>query len=152
MRTWRSSVIMLLGLIGAMVSPITGSFAEEPGAMVDGAGFTLYGTESIKGSDAAKVERDPVCDRSKRPRIAKVEPDEAKPGDKVVISGENFGTKDCFHTVTFSAASKTPVDFKFMNDSTIEATVPDAKAGMSFIIIVAGGGSAQSKPVLIKSK
>ena len=152
MRTWQSSVIMLLGLIGAMVSPITGSFAEEPGAMVDGAGFTLYGTESIKGSDAAKVERDPVCDRSKRPRIAKVEPDEAKPGDKVVISGENFGTKECFHTVTFSAASKTPVAFKFMSDSTIEATVPDAKAGMSFIIIVAGGGSAQSKPVLIKSK
>ena len=120
--------------------------------MVDGAGFTLYGTESIKGSDAAKVERDPVCDRSKRPRIAKVEPDDVKPGDKVVITGENFGTKECFHTVTFSAASKTAVDFKFMNDSTIEATVPDAKAGMSFIIIVAGGGSAQSKPVLIKSK
>ena len=120
--------------------------------MVDGAGFTLFDTESIKGSDAAKVERDPVCDRSKRPRIAKVEPDEAKPGDKVVITGENFGTKECFHTVTFSATSSTPVDFKFMSDSAIEATVPDAKAGMSFIIIVAGGGSAQSKPVLIKSK
>jgi hypothetical protein len=39
-----------------------------------------------------------------------------------------------------------------MGDSMIEATVPEAKAGMSFIIIVAGGGSAQSKPVLIKSK
>ena len=120
--------------------------------MVDGAGFTLYGTESIKGFDAGKVERDPICDRSKLPRIAKVEPDEAKPGDKVVITGENFGTKECFHTVTFSAASNTPVDFKFMSDSAIEATVPDAKAGMSFVIIVAGGGSAQSKPVLIKSK
>lgn len=152
MQTWRSSVFILLGLIGSMASPMTVSYAEEPGSMVDGAGFTLYGTESIKGSDAAKVERDPVCDRSKRPRIAKVEPDEAKPGDKVVITGENFGTKECFHTVTFSAASKTPVDFKFMSDSTIEATVPDAKAGMSFIIIIAGGGSAQSKPVLIKSK
>jgi hypothetical protein len=131
---------------------MTVSYAEEPGAMVDGAGFSLFGTESIKGSDTTKVERDPICDRSKRPRIAKVEPDEAKPGDKVIITGENFGTKECFHTVTFSAASKTPVDFKFMSDSTIEATVPDAKAGMSFIIIVAGGGSAQSKPVLIKSK
>ena len=120
--------------------------------MVEGAGFTLYGTESIKGFDAAKVERDPVCDQSKRPRIAKVEPDEAKPGVKVVITGENFGTKECFHTVTFSAASHIPVAFKFINDSTIEATVPDAKAGMSFVIIVAGGGSAQSKPVLIKSK
>jgi IPT/TIG domain-containing protein len=152
MQTWRSSVFILLGFLGSMASPMTVSSAEEPGAMVDGAGFTLFDTESIKGFDAAKVERDPVCDRSKRPRIAKVEPDEAKPGDKVVISGENFGTKECFHTVTFSAASKTPVAFKFMSDSTIEATVPDAKAGMSFIIIVAGGGSAQSKPVLIKSK
>jgi len=152
MHTWRSSVFMLLGLIGSLASPMTASYAEEPGAMVDGAGFTLYGTESIKGFDAAKVERDPICDRSKRPQIAKVEPDEAKPGDKVIITGENFGTKECFHTVTFSAASKTPVDFKFMSDSTIEATVPNAKAGMSFIIIVAGGGSAQSKPVLIKSK
>jgi hypothetical protein len=152
MQTWRSSWFLLLGLIGLIALPITASFAEESGAMVDGAGFTLFDTESIKGSDAAKVERDPVCDRSKRPRIAKIEPDEAKPGDKVVIIGENFGTKECFHTVTFSAASNTPVDFRFMSDSAIEATVPDAKAGMSFVVIVTGGGSAQSKPVLIKSK
>jgi hypothetical protein len=143
---------MLLGFLVALASPIAVSYAEEPGSMVDGAGFTLYGTESIKGFDAGKVERDPICDQSKRPRISKVEPDEAKPGDKVVITGENFGTKECFHAVTFSAASNKPVDFKFMSDSAIEATVPDAKAGMSFVIIVAGGGSAQSKPVLIKSK
>ena len=94
MQTWRSFWFLLLGLIGWMVSPIPASFAEEPGAMVDGAGFTLFDTESIKGFDAAKVERDPICDQSKRPRIAKVEPDEAKPGDKVVITGENFGTKE----------------------------------------------------------
>ena len=152
MQIWQSSVFMLLGLVGFMISPMTASYAEEPGAMVDGAGFTLYGIESIKGFDAAKVERDPICDRSKHPRIAKVEPDEAKSGDKVVITGENFGTKECFHTVTFSAASHIPVVFKFMSDSAIEAIVPDAKAGMSFVIIVTGGGSAQSKPVLIKSK
>ncbi len=152
MKTWRSVRFLLLGIIGLMVSPSIASFGEEPGAIVDGAGFTLYDTESIKGSDAGKVERDPVCDRSKRPRIAKVEPDEAKPGDKVLITGEHFGTKECFHTVTFSAASSTPVDFTFVSDSAIEATVPDAKAGMSFVIIVAGGGSAQSKPILIKSK
>jgi hypothetical protein len=152
MQTWRSSWFLLLGLFGFMASSITASFAEESGAMVDGAGFTLFDTESIKGSDTGKVERDPICDQSKRPRIAKVEPDEAKPGDKVVITGEHFGTKECFHTVTFSAASSTPVNFTFMNDSAIEAIVPDAKAGMSFIIIVSGGGSAQSKPVLIQSK
>ena len=152
MKMQRSLWFLLLGPLGLMASLITASFAEEPGAIVDGAGFTLFDTESIKGSDAAKVERDPVCDRSKHPQIAKVEPDEAKPGDKVVIIGEHFGTKECFHTVTFSAASNTPVDFKFLGDSSIEATVPEAKPGMSFIIIVAGGGSAQSKPVLIQPK
>ncbi len=152
MQIWRSSWFSLLGLIGSMALPMTASYAEEPGAMVDGAGFTLYGTESIKGSDATKVERDPICDRSKRPRITKIEPDEARPGDKIIITGEHFGTKECFHTVTFSAASNTPVAFTFMGDSAIEATVPDAKTGMSFVIIVAGGGSAQSKPVLIRPR
>jgi IPT/TIG domain len=152
MKNGRAAMCILLGLFVSMASPLTVSHAEEPGAIVDGAGFTLYDIESIKGFDAGKVERDPVCDRSKHPRIAKVEPDEARPGDKVVITGENFGTKECFHAVTFSAASNTPVEFTFMSDSSVEATVPNAKAGMSFIIIVAGGGSAQSKPVLIKSK
>jgi hypothetical protein len=39
-----------------------------------------------------------------------------------------------------------------VNDTTIEAVVPEAKAGMSFIIVVTGGGSAQSKPLLIQAK
>lgn len=155
MQTWRSSGLVMMTLTGLMLLvPLSALRAEEgaKGAIVEGAGFTLYDMESIKGSDTDKVDKDPVCDRSRRPRIAKVEPDEAKPGDKVVISGENFGTKECFHTVTFSASPKAPVDYKFVNDTTIEATVPEAKAGMSFLIIVAGGGSAQSKPLLIKSK
>lgn len=155
MQTWRSSDLMMMALIGFMLLvPVSTLRADESGkgAIVEGAGFTLFDMESIKGSDTEKVDKDPVCDRSKRPRIAKVEPDEAKPGDKVVISGENFGTKECFHTVTFSASPKASVDYKFVNETTIEATVPEAKAGMSFLIIVAGGGSAQSKPLLIKSK
>lgn len=152
MQTSRSSPFIVLGFISFLAVPAAISYADEPGAIVDGAGFTLYDMESIKGFDEKKIEHDPICDRSKRPRIAKVEPDEAKPGDKVMITGENFGTKECFHTVTFSAAPKTPVDFKFVNETTLEVMVPDAKTGMSFVIIVAGGGSAQSKPLLIKSK
>ena len=152
MQTSRSSAFIVLGLVSFLAGPAAISYGDEPGAIVDGAGFTLYDMESIKGFDEKKIERDPICDRSKRPRIAKVEPDEAKPGDKVMITGENFGTKECFHTVTFSAAPKTPVDFKFVNETTLEVMVPDAKTGMSFVIIVAGGGSAQSKPLLIKSK
>jgi hypothetical protein len=146
---------MMMGVAAVMLCSTPTASAEESsgqGAVVEGAGFTLYDMESIKGFDSDKVDHDPVCDRSKRPRIAKVEPDDVKPGDKVVIKGENFGTKECFHTVTFSASPKAKVDYKFVNDTTIEATVPEAKAGMSFLIIVAGGGSAQSKPLLIQTK
>ncbi len=152
MQTWRSLAFMLLGIIGSMGSPLTVSFAEEPGAMVDGAGFSMFGTESIKGSDAAKVERDPICDRNKRPKIFKVEPDEAKPGQKVTIKGENFGSKECFHGVAFSAAGPAKIEYTFVNETTIEATVPDVRAGMSFIDVVAGGGNARSKGFLVQAK
>jgi len=134
------------------LSVIQATAEDNNGAFVDGAGFTLYGTESIKGSGSDKVEQDPVCDRSKRPKIFKVEPDEAKPGQKVKITGENFGTKECFHGVAFSAAGPAKIDYTFVNETTVEATVPDVRSGMSFIDVVAGGGNARSKGFLVQAK
>ncbi|HPV82747.1 MAG TPA: IPT/TIG domain-containing protein [Nitrospira sp.] len=151
MRTFMTVALGSAVALGVLYVAVSSSQAQE-GAMVEGAGYTMFNTESIKGSDTNKLEKDPVCDRSKRPSIGKVEPDEAKPGDKIVIKGENFGSKECFHGVTFSAAPKDKIEYQFVNETTIEAVVPDAKAGMSFIIVVAGGGSAQSKPLLIQSK
>ncbi|HQR15287.1 MAG TPA: IPT/TIG domain-containing protein [Nitrospira sp.] len=151
MRTLMTVVLGSAFALGTICLAVPSAQAQE-GAMVEGAGYTMFNTESIKGSDTNKLEKDPVCDRSKRPSIGKVEPDEAKPGDKIVIKGENFGSKECFHGVTFSAAPKDKIEYQFVNESTIEAVVPDAKAGMSFIIVVAGGGSAQSKPLLIQAK
>jgi hypothetical protein len=152
---YRSAII--IGLLLTLPVPIGWSQEPEPqsnneSTQVEGLGFGAYDSESIKGFDENKVSKDPVCDRNKRPRIAKVEPDEAQPGEKIVIKGENFGTKECLHGVTFSAAPGIKVNYTYVNDATIEALVPDAKAGMSFVVVVAGGGSAQSKPVLIKGK
>jgi hypothetical protein len=148
MRTYLVTILCMALMAGMGVALVQ---AQE-GSTVEGAGFTLFDTESIKGSDSAKLEKDPVCDRSRRPKIAKVEPDEAKPGDKVVITGENFGTKECFHGVAFSAAGAAKIDYQFVNDTTIEATVPDVRPGMSFIDVVAGGGNARSKGFLVKAK
>ncbi len=142
------STAIVLGLLQGSPS----SLAEEQGQMTEGAGFTLFETESIKGSDDEKIQKDPVCDRSRRPKVLAVEPDEVKPGDKVTIKGENFGTKECFHGVSFSAASKSAVNYTLVNETTIEATVPDMKNGMTFVVVVAGGGSAQSKGVLVLTK
>ena len=146
----RAFIFLSFALFLIAVAPV--SLRAEDGSVVEGAGFTLFNMESIKGSDTDKVDRDPICDRSKRPKIAKVEPDEAKPGQKVVIKGENFGTKECFHGVAFSAAGAGKIDYTFVNDTTIEALVPDVRPGMSFIDVVAGGGNARSKGFLVQSK
>jgi hypothetical protein len=146
----RSSCLLHLAFVLVVLAPA--SLRAEDGSIVEGAGFTLYNMESIKGSDTDKVDRDPICDRSRRPKIAKVEPDEAKPGQKIVIKGENFGTKECFHGVAFSAAGAGKIDYTFVNDTTIEAMVPDVRPGMSFIDVVAGGGNARSKGFLVQSK
>lgn len=136
----------------SLAPALTPSIYAEEGAIVDGAGFTLYDVESIHGSDDNTIQQDPVCDRSKRPKILAVEPDEAKPGEKVSIKGENFGTKECFHGVSFSAAGQMKIDYTFIDETTIEATVPDVHSGISFIDIVAGGGNARSKGFLVLGK
>ena len=137
-------------LFGLVCFPLH-SVAEE-GVIVDGAGYTLHGTESIKGHDEQKVAADPVCDSSKKPKIVRVEPDEAKPGHTITIKGENFGTRDCFRGVAFSAAGPTKIDYKLLNDTTIEVTVPEVQPGMSFIDVVASGGNARSKAFLVQAK
>lgn len=127
------------------------SLAEE-GVIVDGVGYTLHDTQSIKGHDQQIVEKDPVCDSTKKPTIITVEPDEATPGQTITIRGEQFGTKDCFRGVAFSAAGSTEITYQYVNETTIKVTVPDVRPGMSFIDVVAGGGTARSKAFLIQPK
>ncbi|CUQ67182.1 IPT/TIG domain-containing protein [Candidatus Nitrospira inopinata] len=151
MRLQLPSRIIIVSLL-LLTPPLSRTVYAEEGAVVEGSGFTLYDMKSIEGSDERTIQQDPVCDRSKRPKILSVEPDEAKPGEKVTIKGENFGTKECFHGVAFSAAGAATIDYTFINDTTIEATVPNVPAGMSFIDIVAGGGNARSKAFLVQPK
>src|SRR5438094_1305176 len=75
MQIWRPILFFLIGLTGLLLVSVPASRADEQsdkGSMVEGAGFSLFEMESIKGSDTERVERDPICDRSKRPKIHKV--------------------------------------------------------------------------------
>ena len=145
-------LVIILAIVWALVPAPRDLAQAAEGSMVEGSGFSLFETESIKGVDSTKLAKDPVCDRNKRPKITKVEPDEVKPGERVTIKGENFGTKECFHGVSFSSAAGTTVEYKYVDESTLEATVPESKTGMSFVVVVGGGGSAQSNPIIIQSK
>ncbi len=141
-------------LLSWLMVPQIGSWdaLAEEGVIVEGAGYTLHDAESIKGHDEQQLEKDPVCDSSRKPKILRVEPDEAKPGQTIMLKGENFGTRDCFRGVAFSAAGPTKIDYKFVNDTILEVTVPDIQPGMSFIDVVAGGGNARSKAFLVQPK
>ena len=144
------SSFLMLSLLALIGLPLH-SLAEQ-GVIVEGAGYTLHDAESIKGHDEQQLEKDPVCDNSRKPKILRVDPDEAKPGQTITLKGENFGTRDCFRGVAFSAAGPTKIDYRFVNDTILEVTVPDIQPGMSFIDIVAGGGNARSKAFLVQPK
>ena len=94
------------------------------------------------------VAKAPVCDPSSHPKIVKVTPDTVKPGDKVTIKGKHFGTKECFHNVSFGPSS---TSFTYVNETTLEATVPSLKAGLTPINVLTEGGSSQSV-VLVNAK
>ena len=114
-------------------------------------GILPVGTVAYAGSATAPpaiVAKAPICNPSSHPNIDKVTPDTVKPGDKVTIKGTHFGTKECFHNVSFGSSS---TDFKYVNETTLEATVPSLKGGITPINVLTEGGSSQSV-VLVNAK
>ena len=114
-------------------------------------GMLSTGTVAYAGSATAPpaiVAKAPICNPSNHPKIVKVTPDTVKPGDKVTIKGNHFGTRECFHNVSFGSSSTT---FTYVNETTLEATVPSLKAGITPINVLTEGGSSQSV-VLVNAK
>lgn len=112
--------------------------------------FTMLSAATgYAGSSApASVANSPVCDPSVHPKIMKITPDTVKPGDKITIKGKNFGNKQCFHNVTFGSATAT---FTYVNDTTLEATVPSSKTGLMPVHIMTEGGTSESV-ILVQAK
>jgi hypothetical protein len=119
---------------------------------IPGMGSGAYDVPSV-GGPGDTVDKAPICDNRSRPKITKVSPDPMKPGDKIVITGENFGTKECFHNVSIGSlgSGRAEIKFKYVNETTVEATVPELRPGLTPLNVVTGGGSSQSI-VLIQAK
>ena len=105
--------------------------------------------ESTVGFDEQKVLRDPLCDSTNRPTILAITPDEARPGDTLVVTGSHFGAKSkCLYSVTFGEIPAE--DFTLLEDNVFEVKVPKGlTTGIVFLNVVTNGGSARSA-VLIK--
>jgi hypothetical protein len=104
------------------------------------------GIQSTKASGANKVAKDRVCS-GVTPKIKKVSPDEGKTGDKITLTGENFGSAGCISGVSFGPGS--PAKFTQVNDGTVTTVVPGGKRGIALLSLTNSGGE-DSKPFLRK--
>jgi len=130
---------IVAGLLGILLCTGGVSAAEKKGASV-----------KAKSAPPKAVAKAPVCSPDLHPKIEKVAPDHVKPGMKIALKGSNFGKKECFKDVSFGS---TPIrEFKLVNDSLVEATVPaKLKPGMMKVHVQTAGGTADSI-VLVEAK
>lgn len=116
---------------------------KAPAAAKPGGGIH---SSKAKASESPRLTKGHVCS-GETPKIKKITPDEGKPGEKVTITGENFGEPGCVNMVSFGPGS--PAKFTQVDDKTITATVTDGKKGMEFLTVT-GATSTATKPFLRK--
>ena len=101
---------------------------------------------ATKASGAGIVDKAAAC-FGDTPKIESIKPDEGKTGDKVTITGKNFGAPGCLSSVSFGPGS--PAQFVHVNESTVTATVPSGKKGLRLLTVTTASGE-DSKPFFVK--
>ena len=130
-----------IGLAGAADEPKKEK--KAPAAAQPGGGIQ---SNKAKASESPRLTKGRVCS-GETPKIKKVTPDEGKPGDKVTITGENFGDAGCVSGVSFGPGS--PSKFTQVDDKTITTTVTEGKKGLE-LLTVTGATGEDTKPFLRK--
>jgi IPT/TIG domain len=88
-----------------------------------------------------KTVKPVACDYRAHPSITTVTPDHVKPGQKITITGKNFGTKHCFHSVSFGPKSTDA--WTYVSPTTVEATVPNLRPGSVPVTVSTEAGASQ---------
>ena len=103
-------------------------------------------TTAKKFTTAEIAGKAPSC-FGEAPILSKITPDTGKAGDKVTITGTNFGAAACMRGVSFGPGH--PAQFRQTNDS-IATTVPSGgKKGLVLLTVTTASGES-SKPFLVK--
>ena len=99
-----------------------------------------------KFATAETAGKAPSC-FGEAPTLDKLTPDEGETGDRVTITGTNFGEAACLRGVSFGPGH--PAQFQQTNDS-ITTTVPSGgKKGLVLLTVTTASGE-NSKPFLVK--
>jgi len=135
-----TSMARVVGLLAAVAfaGQVGMAAAEQPGGGVK--------SNKAKAGESPRLTKGRSC-AGDVPRIKKVSPDEGKAGDKVTITGENFGDPGCISGVSFGPGGA--AKFAQVDDKTITATVPDGKKGIKYLTVTGFSGE-DTKPFLRK--
>ena len=152
----RIMVMIAIGILALGLTAITPvvSSAAEPVKQEKKTGKQAQGRTSApapqapakKFATAEIAGKSPSC-FGEAPTLNKLSPDQGKAGDKVTITGANFGAAACLRGVSFGPGH--PAQFHQTNDS-ITATVPSGgKKGLVLLTVTTASGES-SKPFLVK--
>jgi len=98
---------------------------------------------------SGKATKPAACDYRAHPTITMVMPNPVKPGQRITINGKNFGTKHCFHSVSFGPKSTDA--WTYVNPTTVEATVPNLLPGAIPVTVSTEAGTSQY-PLYVEAK
>ena len=101
---------------------------------------------ATKASGAGFVDKATAC-FGETHKIESIKPDEGKSGDKVTITGKNFGAPGCLSSVSFGPGS--PATFVHVDETTVTATVPSGRKGVRLLTVTTASGE-DSKPFFVK--
>jgi hypothetical protein len=147
---------VVIGVLALSLAAMTqaGTWAAEPAAKETTVKKSVQARTNAlaKQSTATKSAMTETTGKStacfgEAPKLDKVTPDEGKTGDKVTITGSNFGETACFRGVSFGPGH--PAQFQQTKDS-ITTTVPSGgKKGLVLLSVTTASGES-SKPFLVK--
>ncbi|MCI0428628.1 MAG: hypothetical protein L0Z46_11485 [Nitrospiraceae bacterium] len=145
--------IGVLAICLAAISP-AGTWAAEPVTQEKKAKKPAQARKNVlapkatapKFASAETAGKAPSC-FGEAPKLDKLTPDEGKAGDRVIITGTNFGEAACLRGVSFGPGH--PAQFQQTNDS-ITTTVPrGGKKGLVLLTVTTASGE-NSKPFLLR--
>src|SRR5713101_5126622 len=145
--------IGLLAIFLAAISP-AGTWAAEPHKQVKKAKKSAQVRTSAlapkvtapKFATAETAGKAPSC-FGEAPNLDKLTPDEGKAGDRVIVSGTNFGEAACIRGVSFGPGH--PAQFQQTNDSITTIVPIGGKKGLVLLTVTTASGE-NSRPFLVK--
>jgi hypothetical protein len=150
---WKMSMMVGMVAVGFFCGTVGMAPAAEPGAKAKKPKASQEPkaakpkAEKPKFKTAETAEKATAC-FGVAPTIEKISPDEGKAGDKVTITGTNFGTADCLRSVSFGPGHTAA--FKLESATKITATVPSGgRKGVAILTVTTASGE-DSKPFLVK--